>query len=98
MTKHRESLQIIADILSIVQNGVKKTHIMYQANLSYSLLCRYLDKVLEAGLVRKDLTKYWITKKGQSFLTRYSNYEKSSKEMNYRIRLLEETKEALEQY
>jgi len=46
MGKYRDRLQIIADMLSVVRGGAKKTHIMYQANLSYTLLGRYLSEVL----------------------------------------------------
>jgi len=40
MGKYRDRLQIIADILSVVRDGAKKTHVMYQANLSFTLLKR----------------------------------------------------------
>ena len=53
MSRYRDRLQIIADILVIASRRARKTQIMYQANLSYRLLCRYLGEVLEAGLVKK---------------------------------------------
>ena len=51
MGQYRKRLEIIADILSVVRGGAKKTRIMYQANLSYRLLALYLEFVKEAGLV-----------------------------------------------
>jgi len=74
--KYRNRLQIIADILYIAGKGVKKTRIMYQANLSYDLLKRYLAETLEAGLlsIDKDKKLYVITRKGEEFLEKYGEY------------------------
>ena len=75
-SKYRSKLQIIADILHIAGEGAKKTRIMYQANLSYDLLKRYLTETLEAGLISidKDAKLYVITEKGEAFLKRYRGY------------------------
>ena len=75
-SKYRSKLQIIADILVIAGKGAKKTRIMYQANLSYNLLKRYLAETLEAGLVSidKDKKLYITTQKGEVFLKKYEEY------------------------
>jgi len=75
-SKYRSRLQIIADILYITGRGAKKTRIMYQANLSYDLLKRYLAETLEAGLIRidKDDRLYVVTRKGEVFLRKYEEY------------------------
>jgi len=75
-SKYRSRLQIVADILFVAKKGAKKTRIMYQANLSYSLLKRYLAEVLEADLisVEKDEKLYIITQKGGAFLKKYDEY------------------------
>jgi len=75
-SKYRSKLQIIADILLVAGKGAKKTRIMYQANLSYDLLKRYLAETLEAGLivVDKDEKLYIITQKGEVFLKKYDEY------------------------
>jgi predicted transcriptional regulator len=50
MGKYRSKLQIVADMLSVVSgNDAKKTRIMYLANLSWDLLNRYLNDLMEAG-------------------------------------------------
>ena len=75
MGKYRSRLQIIADVLSVVREGAKKTRIMYQANLSYKLLTRYLEDVLDAGLVRGGNDDcYELTQKGREFLARFDDY------------------------
>ena len=78
MGKYRSKLRIIADILFVASKGAKKTGIMYQANLSYALLNRYLAEVMDAGLVSfvGGGNCYKITRKGVDFLKRYDEYEK----------------------
>ena len=51
--KHRSRIRILAKILSVVNenNGAKKTHIMYNAYLSYELLTRYLTDLINANLI-----------------------------------------------
>jgi predicted transcriptional regulator len=39
------------DILNTSLNGVKVTHLMYRANLSYSTLRKYLFTALDKGLI-----------------------------------------------
>jgi len=49
---------------------------MYQANLSYDLLKRYLAETLEADLISidKDEKLYITTQKGKAFLIKYEEY------------------------
>lgn len=86
MAKYRSRLQIIADILSVVRRGARKTRIMYQANLSYKLLSRYLGEVLEAGLIRFGNDDcYMLTDKGKEFLDRFSEYSKRRRSVKERL-------------
>lgn len=90
MKKYRERLEIVYDILSVINDGVKKTHVMYKANLSYKLLTRYLDELLTADLVvLKENALYCLTERGDEFLSRCKDYfslreqvESSIEEMN----------------
>ena len=45
MGNYRGKLDIIADILRVVSGNAKKTQIMYQANLSYRVLQKYLAEI-----------------------------------------------------
>jgi len=82
MGKYRSKLQIIADVLSVVRGGAKKTQIMYQANLSYKLLTQYLADVIKAGLVSfDDADCYRLTSKGQEFLAMFGEYCKSLEQL-----------------
>jgi len=82
MGNYRDRLQIIADILLITSRRAKKTQIMYQANLSYKLLCRYLGEVLDAGLVSfENGDCYVLTAKGKEFISRHEEYSKRCKSL-----------------
>ncbi|UCG45098.1 MAG: hypothetical protein JSV58_06945 [Candidatus Bathyarchaeota archaeon] len=75
MAKYRSKLQIIADVTGVVNGGAKKTEIMYQANLSYKLLTRYLKAVIDMGLVQmRDGNTYDLTEKGMNFLREFKGY------------------------
>ena len=97
MSKYRDRLQIIARILSIASSGAKKTRIMYQANLSYKLLCQYLDDVLDAGLVSFEKEElYVLTAKGKEFLDRHEQYSKRRRSLEEHLTHVNGEKTALE--
>lgn len=97
MGKYRSSLQIIADILSEVRGGARKTRIMYQANLSYKLLSRYLSEVLEAGLVKFGNDDcYELTEKGKEFLERFDEYSERRKSVEERLNDVRDERMTLE--
>lgn len=99
MVSYRGRLDIIADILHVISQNARKTQIMYQANLSYKVLTKYLTKVSEASLVDFEFEKrcYMLTAKGRAFLEAYNEYsrdnmhlEKRLNEINCKKRVLEE--------
>ena len=87
MVNYRDRLDIIADILNVASKTAKKTQIMYQANLSYKVLQRYLNEILEASLVKfeDDQQYYLLTGKGQEYLDAYKEYSRVSKNMEKRL-------------
>jgi predicted transcriptional regulator len=95
---YRRKLDIIADMLLVANNGAKKTQIMYGANLSYSLLKKYLEEVQRAYLLNFERNKghYVLTPKGRQFLEVYKEYLKRNRyvaknldDVDSRKRLLE---------
>lgn len=71
----RTKPMIYLDILRALQKEggrLKKTHIVYRANLTHTRLDNYLDFLIASGLVREEKSGrqkvYAITKKGASFL------------------------------
>lgn len=99
MGMYRSKLEIIADVLGVIGEGAKKTHIMYGANLSYTLICRYLDWVVGAGLVRAvkgSEALYMVTAKGKTFLERYEKFSKRRERLHKWIDDVEGEKAELE--
>ena len=73
--KNRSSLEIVRDVLSVASEKKRKTRIMYQANLSYRLMEKYLNRLLESGLMEcVNDSFYVITWRGKEFLQMYDGY------------------------
>jgi predicted transcriptional regulator len=94
--KYRRKFEIVADILEAAKNGAKKTRIMYFANLSYSLLEKYLSETLKIGFIRLKNNAYEITEKGQLFLemygefsSKYSKLQKEFENLKFEMEVLE---------
>jgi len=97
MGSYRDRLQIISDILSIASTRAKKTQIMYQANLSYRLLCQYLEVAMKADLICfEDENCFILTKKGKDFLDRYQEYSKRRRLLENNLNDMEGERASLE--
>jgi predicted transcriptional regulator len=96
---YRGRLDIIADVLSVASREAKRTQIMYQANLSYKILLRYLDEVVAASLVsfNPEQNRYILTEKGKNFLITYREYFKTSKGVEKRLDEVRRKKLTLEE-
>ena len=75
---YRGRLDIIADILNVASRRARKTQIMYQANLSYKVLKKYLADLMSAELVSFEGNSqlFLLTDKGREFLDAYDKYSK----------------------
>jgi len=99
MASYRNRLDIIADILQVVRKEAGKTRIMYQANLSYKLLTKYLNDITKASLIRfvEDRNCYVLTSKGEQFLERYRDYSRGNKHVEKRLDYVRGKRKALEE-
>ena len=99
MGNYRGRLDIIADILQVVSQNAKKTQIMYQANLSYKVMQRYLRDITNASLICFDNAErcYVITQKGRDFLDDYKDYTKTNKSIEKRLNDIDSKKKNLEE-
>jgi predicted transcriptional regulator len=95
---YRGRLDIIADILQVASQNAKKTQIMYQANLSYKVLQRYLKDITAASLVHFKTVEqcYVLTTKGQEFLEAYKDYTRTNKSIEKRLNDFNNKKKTLE--
>jgi predicted transcriptional regulator len=73
--KNRDRLCIVAAILEAANSGAAKTHIMVGANLSFSLLEKYLGVVSGAGFIRIEGCRYKLTARGREFLKQYTHFK-----------------------
>ena len=67
----RDKITIMADLLGIMQEPRRLTHILYKSNMSYVQLVKYLDDLMDRGLAekRKDPYRcYSITDNGKLFM------------------------------
>ncbi len=53
VNRRRSDIEIIADMLKVGENGAGKTKIMYNANMSYSQIQKYLGYLMAQGFVDK---------------------------------------------
>ena len=78
---NRGKLQIMADILSAcASEGLKKTHVMYRANLSYDQINFYLTELLSSQLIAHlnsdhSSALYRTSEKGKEYLNSYRHLE-----------------------
>jgi len=95
---YRDRLDIIADILNVASQDAKKTQIMYQANLSYKVLQRYLNEVTDALLITFENhdQRYKLTVKGHEYLDAYKEYARCSKTMEKHLNDFSVKRKALE--
>src|SRR6266516_2158958 len=49
LTKRRDTIHVIQDILSLGKEGVSRTQVIQKANLSFSLAMRYIPFLLSKG-------------------------------------------------
>jgi predicted transcriptional regulator len=75
---YRSRFDIIADMLGVASGRAKKTQIMYQANLSYRLLTKYLSEIRRSSLISYERKGrcYVLTNKGREFLEVYKEYSR----------------------
>ncbi len=98
MVSYRDKLDIIADILTVASRKPKKTQIMYEANLNFRVLQKYLTELSNASLIcfEDETHCYDLTLKGKTFLEAYKQYLKTNRhaekiigDVNFRKRTLE---------
>ena len=95
---NRSSLDIVKDILSVASIKARKTRIMYQANLSYVQVQKYLHDLLETELLGHDGNSfYFVTKKGQQFLKLYDEHAELSRKLEEQMKRFNRDKMLLDQ-
>lgn len=89
---YRNRMEIAAGILEIAKNGSRKTRIMYLGNLSFDLLQKYLDMLVNLGLleIRSGEERVYVaTEKGREFLEDFNELQKHAEVVEMKKRALE---------
>ncbi len=78
MNQRRSNIEIIAEMLKVGENGAGKTKIMYNANLSYTQIQKYLGFLLSEGFIGKmemgnPSVTYRVTESGLKLLESIDN-------------------------
>jgi len=78
VNRRRSNIEIIAEMLKVGENGAGKTKIMYNANLSYSQIQKYLGYLISQGFIDKlelgnPAVTYRVTESGLRLLSSISS-------------------------
>ena len=73
--KNRDRLSIVAAILEASRYGAAKTRIMSSAKLSFTMLDKYLNSVVDIGFIKFENSRFVLTEKGWAFLKQYQSYD-----------------------
>jgi len=97
--KYRTKIEIIADMLEIAREGAKKTHIIYQGNLSFKLANLYLKALEKAALLafKPENGYYILTEKGKRFVAKFREYCSLAETFEKQHTLLKNEMASLEQ-
>jgi len=82
MTKKRERLEVIKDILKAIRESrnIKPTRLLYASNLSPQMFKEYVEELLTKEFIKTDISNkdkktFSLTKKGNEFLEEYKMIE-----------------------
>ena len=67
----RNSLDICADLLKIARDGARKTQLVYKANLNFSIIKKYIERLKVNGFLVSKNGYYITTERGSKFIDQY---------------------------
>jgi len=85
MSGKRSDIEISADILKVAMDGAKKSHIVYKANLNFQLGKKYLDRLMNAGLIagsNNGSRLFLTTDKGMKYIKHFEDLKELRGEAN----------------
>ena len=67
----RNSLDICAELLKIARDGAKITQLVYKANLNFTIIKKYIERLNQNGFLVFKNGYYITTEKGVRFIDQY---------------------------
>jgi len=64
----RNNLDIEADILDLALTGIRKTRIVYGANLNFNIVKKYISGLINRGFLEYDDKLYTTTPNGKEYM------------------------------
>lgn len=76
--KKRNDIEITAGILKMAVNGAKKSHIVYEVNLNFKILDKYLELLRKNDLINGpcENNAFTTTEKGLRYLDHFEDFQK----------------------
>ena len=77
----RDKIEIMSDLLNIIQEPRRVTHILYKSNMSYVQLLKYLENLIDMGFAEertKPFRSFQITDNGKLFMELVTRNDNSS--------------------
>ncbi len=74
VAKRRGLIEIYADMLNAIDHGACRTHIVYTANLNFNRCKRYINDLVNGGLVKVQTNSpstWAVTDRGYEFLKKH---------------------------
>lgn len=92
--KRRSRFEVMYQILSLCRTYQPKTYIMFQCNLSYELLQKYLETLVDGNLLKivrnnKDKEYFQTTEYGERFINEYEKLKSILEEARREITMRE---------
>ena len=69
----RGKVDIIADILKAAKGGSKRTRVVYETNLNFTIFQEYLDVLVERGLIERFNGQVYTTDMGFEYIRIYDD-------------------------
>ena len=70
----RHKLDVIFEVLSLAQDGVKRTRLVNLTNINFSMLGRYLSVLFRMGLIEDKGRMLVTTPRGVRFVEEYDEF------------------------
>ena len=70
----RHKLDVIFEILSLAQDGVRRTRLVYLTNINFLMLRRYLNVLFRMGLIEDRGRMLVTTPRGVRFVEEYDEF------------------------
>ncbi len=75
LNRKRSRLETIYTILTLSRQGIRKTHIMYRANLSHQQLVKYLKVLTTKNLLAERDGLFITTDQGVAFIEKFQEIQ-----------------------